>query len=164
MISLLLSLCIINNLSCDSLSISTNYYNLNSSKDSMLYIDVVFKNVNRKKFLIRKLNSTSKGDVCVTQEWAVLIYHNDINDSKDSLYSPPTVQCHLREEPYLILRKNEEYYYKLLINFKNIEKGDFSSFTSLNYDSGEFEIQLILKMENTDTIKSNRIKINYISP
>ena len=166
MVSLIFSLWLLNSsISGDSLLISANNNHLNY-KDSLLLVDVAYKNNNRQKFRIRRLTSTNNGEICMTQEWTILIYHKEISDSVDSLYSPPTALCHLRDEPYIILRKDEEYHYKLLLNFKYVQKGDRGTY-NVNHDFGEYQLQLLLKMKDNRTMKdldsilSNKIMIFY---
>jgi hypothetical protein len=167
MLSLIFSLWLLNSsVSGDSLLISTNNYHLNIDKDSLLSVDVAYKNNNKQKFRIRRLTSTHNGEICMTQEWTILIYHKEFSDSKDSLYSPPTALCHLRDEPYIILRKDDEYHYKLLLNFKYVQKGDRETYIT-NRNFGEYQLQLVLKMKDNRTMKdldsigSNKIKIFY---
>jgi hypothetical protein len=167
MLSLIFSLWLLNSsISGDSLLISTNNNHLNFDKDSLLSLDVVYKNTNKQKFRIRRLTSTHNGEICTTQEWTILIYHKEFNDSVDSLYSPPGALCHLRDEPYIFLRKDEEYHYKLLLNFKYFQKGDRGTYIT-NHSFGEYQLQLVLTMKdnrtmkNLDSIGSNKIKIFY---
>ncbi len=167
MLSLIFSLWLLNSrTSVDSLLISTNNNHLNFEKDSLLLVDVAYKNNNKQKFRIRRLTSTHNGDICMTQEWTILIFHKEFNNSNDSLYSPPVALCHLRDEPYIILRKDQEYHYKLLLNFKYVQKGDPGTYIT-NHDFGEYHFQLVLKMKDNrtmkdlDSIRSNKIKIFY---
>lgn len=165
MISFLLYLCLFNSsISCDSLSVSANNYSLTINKDSLLVLDVSIKNENKHKFVIRRLISTCKGEICFTKEWTILICHKDFNDNKEYQYTPLLAFCSPIEDPDIILRKNEEYRFSLLINFKHVYKENDVCFPSPNHDFGEYEIQLSLKMNNRDIINSNKIKISYDSP
>lgn len=161
MIGLLIYLCLFNSsISNDSLLISADNYFLNINKDSLLVLDVSFKNLNEKKFIIRRLTSTYKGAICFTNEWIILICHKDFNN-KECKYTPHLILCNLIEDPNIILRKNKEYHVSLRINFKNVYKEDNILFPAPNHDFGEYEIQLILKMKDKEEIKSNKIKIMY---
>ena len=169
MFGLIFSLWLLNSsISGDSLLISTDNNHLNFDKDSLLSINVSYKNETKQKFRIRRLTSTHKGEICMTQEWSILLYHKELNDSNYSLYSPPSALCNQRDEPYLILKKDEKYHYKLLINFKYVQKGDLDTYF-INHDFGEYQIQLLLKMKDNrtmkdlDSIRSNKIKIFYTS-
>jgi hypothetical protein len=167
MLSLIFSLWFLNSsISGDSLVISTNNNHLNFDKDSLLSVDVGYKNTNKQKFKIRRLTSTHRGEICMTQEWTILIYHKESGNSIDSLYSPPAALCNLIDEPYIILRKDEVYHYKLLLNFKYVQRGDRGTYI-INHDFGEYQLQLLLKMKDLrtmkdlDSIRSNKIKIFY---
>jgi len=139
------------------LSIQTDSSLLNSNKDSFLYLDVSFKNINEKKFIIRRLKSDPKGKICATYEWSLFIYHKDDNDQ----CIPPLSFCNEKEKPYIVLRKNAEYHSVLVINFKHIYKVNSYYYPIPNHDFGEYEIQLVLKMKGRDSINSNKIKIFY---
>jgi hypothetical protein len=157
---LLLSFFILcSSISLDTITINTKVNNLNFSKDSLLALDVSIINVNKRNLKIRKLTSNYKGEICMTQEWSVIIYHKD-SYSNDSIYSPPSALCHLRDEPYIYLKKNDEYRYCLLLNFKYVVKLNDETYHP-NCDFGEYKLQLLLKMKDNDVISSNIIKISY---
>lgn len=141
------------------LTISTANPYLNSYQDSILFIDVSIINEKDKKLKIPKIISSSKGFICATQAWKVLIVATNIDSTKQS-YTPEFAQCHLKTKPYLTIRKNEEYHTRLQINFNTVQEGDLVSASLLNH-SGEFELEFALQIEGMNIVHSNKIKIIY---
>ena len=72
-------------------------------------------------------------------------------------YEPPLLLCH--GAPESVLRENEEYRYKLRINFKWVFKPYGYHFPA-NHDFGVYTVKLILRTK-TEVIESNTIQILY---
>jgi hypothetical protein len=136
----------------DTLYISTNNKILNFSSDSLLKLEVLFKNYNKKTIRHIELWSNSRGLVCRSPMWSILITKIDSNQQ----YEPPILLCN--GVPEGNVRKNEEYKFYLTVNFKYINKP--TSIPALNHDYGEYTFQLILK-DKTDLIRSNTITILF---
>ena len=136
----------------DSLIISVNNNKLNST-DSLLQIEVFLKN-NSKTIRNFALNSNSRGEVCWSPIWSIIITRSDSNQQ----YEPPFLLCN--GAPDDVLRNNEEYRYNLMINFKWVYKPNSYHFPIPNHDYGEYSLKLILKTKAKEII-SNTIKISF---
>ncbi len=136
----------------DTLIISANKSMINKSTDSLLQLEVILKNDSKIPIRNFEIYSNSRGEICLPPTWSMIITKIDSNQQ----YEPPLLLCH--GVPGGVLRKNEEYRYKLKMNFKWVFKR--YALPELNNDYGEYSIQLLFKTK-TEVINSNTIKILY---
>lgn len=137
----------------DSLIISSNNSIINMSADSLLQLNVILKNESKRPIRNYKIYSNSRGEVCLSPIWSMIITKIDSNQENE----PPLLLCH--GVPESILRKNDEYRCNLKINFKWVFKPYGYHFPA-NHDFGEYTVKLILRMK-TEIIESNTIHFFY---
>lgn len=139
----------------DSLIIRTDNPYLNVHQDSILFLDVTYKNNSKSELRFAKIVPFTEGVICTNYQWDYKIIRND------TVYYPPLALCRLID-PYIIIGKSRSYHFVVSINFKKLYN-KYNKNLSSNYDFGEYQIYFSCKPFKRDIIYSNKIRVFYFN-
>jgi hypothetical protein len=143
------------------LKIESDNLFLTASQDSILTLKITVRNESKNKIKLAKLFLGEYEMPCYSPTWRFKIY--SLDSCKKNSYSLPFQSCFTGGKMWIILRNNEEYCSKVLINFKFLHR-DGSPYTDQrisNRDFGEYELQLRIKISEDKYLESNCLTVCY---